>query len=71
MRVSTRRCTGWSEEQARRAQVTGCWASESERRLVLAESGWSFFSAWLRHSAVSEVCEVYAFSSVECDESRE
>ena len=25
----------------------------------------------LRHSAVSDVCEVYAFSSVECDESRE
>ena len=44
MRASTRRCTGWSEEQAwarpfpgsdesgGHGEVTGCWALESEGR---------------------------------------
>ena len=38
-----------------------CWASESERRVVVAESGWSFFHQRMAASlcAGSDVCEVY------------
>ena len=83
MHVSTRRCTGWGEEQARarpfpgsdesggHGEVTGCWALESEGRVVFrgGRVGMELFSA-AASLAVSDVCEVYAFSSVECVMSR-
>ena len=54
-------------ESGGHGEVTGCWALESEGRVVFR--GMELFSA-AASLAVSDVCEVYAFSSVECVMSR-